>query len=285
MTPAGSERHHAAVPDIDNAGVRLWFAERGDPAGEPVVLLHGLFFSRRLFDRLARRLPQYRFLLLDLRGHGRSDRPVAPACYTWRHLASDVVALLDHLALDRAVVGGLSLGADVTLAMAAEFPERLRAAIVEMPVVDAGRPWAERLFRPLAGALDAAGWAVRPLGAASRPLRRARLPEVAAAADLLSLEPGAGAGMLRALLADHDTVRRGPAALAAARVPTLVIGHRRDPLHPVADARAVHDAVPGARLAIVSSIAELRLRPDRYADLVGGFLRGLPPVSGPRPAG
>lgn len=239
-------------------------------------MLHGLFLSRRLFERLARRLPSHRFLLLDLRGHGRSSRPVGGGAYSWELMASDVAALMDHLGLDRAVVGGLSLGADVTLAFATQHAGRLRGAIVEMPVLEGGRPTAEAVFGPLAAALDAAGWALRPLGAASRGLRRVRQPEVAAAADLLSVEPRAGAAMLRTLLGDHEVVRRGPAALAAAGVPTLVIGHRHDAMHPVSDAAEVAGEVPEASLEVVSSIAELRLRPGRYAALVGSFLERIP---------
>lgn len=263
------------MPQVDNGDVSLWYSERGDPGGPPVVLLHGLFFSRRLFERLAVRLPSYRLLLLDLRGHGRSSRPVEADAYTWPRMASDVSALLDHLAIERAVVGGLSLGANVTLAFACESAERLAGAIVEMPVLEGGRPQAERTFRPLAAALDAGGALLRPATRAVGPLRRARLPELAAAADLLSLEPRAGAAMLRTLLADRRPVLDGVDALAANRVPTLVIAHRLDSLHPVADATYVADRVPGSKLVTVSSIVELRLRADRYASVVGAFLSSL----------
>lgn len=265
------------MPEVLNGDVRLWYAERGDPTGLPVVMLHGLFLSRRMFERLVARLPSHRFLLLDLRGHGRSSRPTDQSAYTWRKMASDVTALLDHLGLERAIVGGMSLGADVTLAFASVYPERLQAAIVEMPVLDDGQPTADAVFGTVASALERAGGAVRAVAAASRRLRRAHQPELAALADVLSVEPQAASAMLRTLLTDHEDVRAGPAALAAAGVPTLVIGHRYDPMHPVSDARKVADAVPAARLEVVSSSAELRLRPDRYAELIGSFLDRLQP--------
>jgi pimeloyl-ACP methyl ester carboxylesterase len=264
------------VPELTNGEVTLWYSERGDPEGPVVVLLHGLFFSRRTFERLALRLPGYRLLLLDLRGHGRSSRPADSEAYSWSLMASDVAALLDRLGIERAVVGGLSLGANVTLAFAARHVDRLTGAVIEMPVLETGRPQAERTFRPLAAALDVAGAVLRPATRAAAPLRRSRQPELAAAADLLSLEPVAAAAMLRTLLADRQPVLDGVDALAGASVPTLVIAHRLDSLHPVADARYVADRVPGARLVVVSSIAELRVRAARYADLVGGFLAGLP---------
>lgn len=264
------------MPEISNGPVRLWYAERGDPAGRPVVLLHGLFFSRRLFERLARRLPHERMVLLDLRGHGRSSRPTAPEAYSWELMAGDVLALMDHLGLERATVGGLSLGADVTLAVAGRAAARLDAAIVEMPVLEGGRPTAQRVFGAVASALQGAGFLMRPVSRASLPLRRTRHPELGSLADLLSLEPTAGAAMLRGLLAGHDVVLEGRRALAGQRVPTLVIAHRHDPLHPLDDARGLVAAVPGSQLLVMSTQADLRLRPGRYAELIGRFLRDLP---------
>jgi pimeloyl-ACP methyl ester carboxylesterase len=263
------------VPELTNGDVTLWYAERGDPDGRPVVLLHGLFFSRRLFERLALRIPGHRLLLLDLRGHGRSERPADPEAYRWRRMASDVTALLDHLGIERAVVGGLSLGANVTLAFAADNVERLDGAVIEMPVLEGGRPQAQRAFGTLASALEVAGAGLRPIARTIAPMRRSRLPEVAALADLLSLEPVAGAAMLRTLISEEEPLLSGVDALGEHEVPTLVIAHRLDAMHPVDDARYVIDRVPGARLEIVSTIVELRLRARRYADIVGRFLEGL----------
>lgn len=270
------------MPALNNGDIELWFAERGDPEGAPVVLLHGLFFSRRLYERLARRLPDHRLLLLDLRGHGRSSRPQDPEVYRWQGFATDVAALLDHLDIDRAVVGGLSLGADVTLAFANQHADRLAGAIVEMPVLDVGRRVAEPAFRSLAAALDLAGPAVRTLGRVSAPLRRSRFVEIAAIADVLALEPVAGAAMLRMLLDDHAYVTSGVDALARAGAPTLVVAHGGDPLHPVADSEYVATRVPGARLERVSTILELRLKPAGYAEMISEFLRPAGGSAGPR---
>ncbi|HEV2369838.1 MAG TPA: alpha/beta fold hydrolase [Acidimicrobiales bacterium] len=264
------------MPEVANGPLKLWYAERGAPSGQPVVLLHGLFFSRRLFERLARRLPGHRMLMLDLRGHGRSSRPTDEGSYTWRLMASDVVALLDALGIERAVVGGLSLGANVTLAVATEASERLSGAIVEMPVLEGGRPVAERVFPAVASILEASAAVMRPVGRAAQPFRRTRSPELGALGDFLSLEPTAGAAMLRGLHSDIDTVLEGPQALARANVPTMVIAHRHDPLHPLDDARKLVETVSDSELVVMFSQADLRLRPDRYAVVVGDFLRRLP---------
>ena len=264
------------MPELSNGSVRLWYAERGDPQGPPTILLHGLFFSRRLYERMARRLPEQRMLLLDLRGHGRSSRPTDTGSYTWELMGRDVVALMDHLGLERATVGGLSLGANVALATAAVAPERMAGAIIEMPVLEGGRPAAERVFGAVATALQGAGWLMRPASRASAPLRRTRYPELGSFADLLSLEPRAGAAMLRGLMDDTEVVLDGPRALARHRVPTLVIGHRHDPIHPLDDARGIISTVPGAQLTVMMTQADLRFRIGHYADLIGNFLRSLP---------
>ena len=265
------------MPELANGPVRLWYAERGDPHGPPTVLLHGLFFSRRLFERVARRLPDQRMLLLDLRGHGRSSRPVDPDSYTWELMARDVLALMDHLEVERATVGGLSLGANVALAVAGLAAERLSGAIIEMPVLEGGRPTAQRVFGAVAAALGAAGWLMRPATRASAPLRRTRYPELGSFADLLSLEPTAAAAMLHGLMDHHEVVLDGRKALAREKVPTLVIAHRHDPVHPLDDARSIISTVPESRLEVMATQADLRFRLGRYAELIGDFVRSLPP--------
>ena len=97
-------------------GHRLVYSEYG--AGtRPFVLLPGLLLPRSMHDPLARALAERgnRVITLDPLGHGESDRPADMWRYTMGLLAEQVVALLDHLELEEAVVGGTSLGANVTL--------------------------------------------------------------------------------------------------------------------------------------------------------------------------
>src|SRR6478735_8609531 len=108
-------------------GDRLEFTEYG--GGERwVVLLHGQLMPRRMQQPLARALAAegLHVVTLDLLGHGRSDRPADPLVYSMTSFADQVVALLDHLGADQAVVGGTSLGANVSLEVAAEHPARVR---------------------------------------------------------------------------------------------------------------------------------------------------------------
>src|SRR3954462_11894952 len=96
-------------------GHRLAYTEHGS-GDRPVVLLHGLLLSRRMHEPLARDLAARgnRVITLDLLGHGESDRPRDMWRYSMPFFAQQVVSLLDHLAIDRAVLMGTSLGANTT---------------------------------------------------------------------------------------------------------------------------------------------------------------------------
>ena len=116
-----------------------------------VILLPGLLLPSRMHEPLAKALAERgnRVVLLDLLGHGRSDRPRDMWRYSMRQFAEEVVALMDHLEIDEAVVGGTSLGANVTLEVAAAAPERLRGMVVEMPVLDNALLACAVFFTPL----------------------------------------------------------------------------------------------------------------------------------------
>jgi pimeloyl-ACP methyl ester carboxylesterase len=110
-------------------GVRLHYVEAGQ--GTPVILVHGLACDQvpnwmlpRVFQKLSRR---YRVIAMDIRGHGKSDKPHDPARYGLE-LVDDVVRLLDHLGIAKAHVVGYSLGGFITLKLALRHPERLLSA-------------------------------------------------------------------------------------------------------------------------------------------------------------
>jgi pimeloyl-ACP methyl ester carboxylesterase len=118
-------------------GDRLEYTEYG--AGERwVVLLHGQLMPRRMHEPLARAIAGEGFhvVTLDLLGHGRSDRPLDPKEYSMTAFGEQVVALLDHVGADEAVIGGTSLGSNVSLEVADAAPDRVRGLLLEMPVLD-----------------------------------------------------------------------------------------------------------------------------------------------------
>src|SRR3954449_7773387 len=121
------------------------------------VLLHGLLFSGRMHDELARSLAErgHRVVTLDLLGHGASDRPTDMWRYSMTEFGREVVALLDHLEAEEAMVMGTSLGANATLEVASLAPDRLRGMVIEMPVLDNALLGCAIAFTPLMIALTA----------------------------------------------------------------------------------------------------------------------------------
>jgi pimeloyl-ACP methyl ester carboxylesterase len=103
-------------------------ARSAPAAGRPVILVHGLLLSQEMHRPLARDLAALgnRVITVDLLGHGESDRPRDMWRYSMRFFGEQVVALMDHLELEQAVVMGTSLGANTALEIAAAAPERLR---------------------------------------------------------------------------------------------------------------------------------------------------------------
>jgi pimeloyl-ACP methyl ester carboxylesterase len=138
----------------------LHYATHGPATGVPLLLIHGFPFDGRLFGRVTDALAAtHRLIVPDLRGFGRSGAPAGP--YTMEGHARDLVALLDHLAVERAYVGGHSMGGYVALALAEAAPQRLAglALLHSHPFADdeAGRKGRYDLAATIAG-LDRAAW-------------------------------------------------------------------------------------------------------------------------------
>jgi pimeloyl-ACP methyl ester carboxylesterase len=254
-------------------GHRLEYDSYGE--GErTLVLVHGLLMNRRMYERLGPELAARgnRVVCLDLLGHGRSDRPEDLRLYSMPLFARQVVALLDHLELASAVVGGTSLGANVGLALAVAYPQRARGLFVEMPVLDNALPAVAGAFTPVLLGLRYG----RPLfelasRATSLIPRTNFLLDIGL--DWVRQRPGPSAAVLEGLLlgetAPHREKRLG------IEQPTLIVGHPRDPLHPFGDSGMLAEELPNARLVEASSPLEWRIKPQRLTGELSAFLAAL----------
>jgi pimeloyl-ACP methyl ester carboxylesterase len=259
------------VNSFDYEGFRITFEERGS-GPRPVVLVHGLLFARThhygLADSLAAR--GNRVILIDLLGHGDSDRPSHARHYSMETYAKQVIALLDHLDIREAAVGGTSLGANVSLETAHRAPDRVKGMFVEMPVLERAAPAAGVIFIPLMILLaQGATW----LQAASNAFKRlprglGLYPDVML--DLVSQDPVPAAAVLHGVLAG----RIAPHVSDREKIetPAIVIGHLRDMLHPFSDAEALNRELPNSELIQAASFFELRFAPNRLSDRIADFL-------------
>jgi pimeloyl-ACP methyl ester carboxylesterase len=258
---------------VTATGERGRTAKSGAASSRPVILLHGLLLSQEMHKPLAEALAARgnRAITLDLLGHGSSERPRDMWRYSMAFYGQQVVALMDHLQIEQAVVMGTSLGANAALEVAANSPERLRGMVIEMPVLDNGLLSSALTFTPLLVALTLGEAGMKLLSRVTRAVPRRLLPHYGnVVLDVVRQEPGPGGALLQGLffgrIAPHRNERR------TFDMPTLVLGHRRDPVHPFSDAGMLAEEMPNARLLEADSLLELRMRPERLTGEIASFL-------------
>ena len=227
-------------------GVRLRYAEQGDPAAQPLILLHGYsdswFSYSRVLTGLARR---HRVYALDLKGHGDSDRPAGG--YTMRDMAGDVVAFMDANGIRPATVVGHSMGSFVAQQVAVRAPERVTRLVLIGSATT---------FRKLEGVPELA----RAVDALSDPVPHefAREFQVStihhpvpdefldrAVAESLKLPARVWRAVMAGMLAT------GPAgALGERGIPTLILWGDRDACFARSEQEALVAAIPSAVLKV-----------------------------------
>lgn len=110
-------------------GNAIYYESHGD--GPPILLHHRFAQTAEMWAPQVEALaPRYRVVTFDMLGHGRSAVPTAPAAYSVANAVATMAGLLDHLGIERAVVGGLSLGGYLALELAVARPERVRALVL-----------------------------------------------------------------------------------------------------------------------------------------------------------
>jgi pimeloyl-ACP methyl ester carboxylesterase len=236
------------------------------------VLLPGLLFSRKMHRPLAETLAErgHRVLCLDPLGHGESDRPPEMPNYSMTAFGRQAIALLDHVAVKQAVIGGTSLGANATLEATVAAPERVRGMLVEMPVLDNALLGCALAFTPMLMGLTFGAPVARVLGRAARiaPRTGSLLPDMML--DWVSQDPKPSASVLQGLF--FGRVAPPTEERQAIQQETLVIGHYRDPVHPFSDSDMLVRELPNARLVQASSVLELRLTPERLTGEIVEFV-------------
>ena len=259
---------------FDYDGFRIAFEERGSGA-RPVVLIHGLLFARTHHYGLAEALANRgnRVILVDLLGHGASDRPSHARHYSMETFAKQVIALLDHLDIREAAIGGTSLGANVSLETAHRAPDRVKGMFLEMPVLERAAPAAGVIFIPLMILLAQGATWLQALSNAFKRIPRGvgHYPDVLL--DLVSQDPVPAAAVLHGVLAGRIAPHAGDREKI--ETPAIVIGHLRDMLHPFSDAEALNRELLNAELVQAASFLELRFAPNRLSDRIADFLDGV----------
>lgn len=247
--------------------------------GIPVVFQHGLCGDAR---QAAEAFPvdaRFRRITLECRGHGASE-PGPLGELSIATFADDVAALVERTRAGPLVVGGISMGAAIALRLAATRPDLVRGLVLARPAWVTESAPENMLPNAEVGRLLAALSADRARatfagGETARRLAAAAPDNLASLEGFFARAPQAvTAALLQRIAADGPGVSDGEVAGIA--VPTLVIGHDRDAVHPLGHAERLAALIPGARLDVITAKAVDR---DRYVSdfrsSLGAFLAGF----------
>lgn len=257
------------VARLEN-GPLIRYAEQGDPAGEPLILLHGYTDSWYSFSRLLPLLAPggYHVFAVDQRGHGCSERPAGG--YTVDDFAADVDAFMEAVGIDRATVVGHSMGSLVARRVAARYPHRVSRLI-------------------LIGAILGANEATRELETAVQALEDPVPADFVREFQSSTIHVPVPAPFFEGVVAEslrvparvwHDVLDGLFAAddradLGRIDVPTLLLWGDRDAYFPRADQDHLVEAMPNARLVVYPETGHCPHweRPEQVARDLSAFVR------------
>ena len=243
-------------------GIRMNYAVDGPETAIPVVLHHPLATNMTIWDELtAALIPRYRVVRFDARGHGKTEAPVGT--YAFETLAADVVALMDHMKVERAHFLGLSMGGMagqyLGLGHAKRFNSLQLVSTSSRIPTEARHLWVDRVK-----VAREKGMASQPPASMQRWLTEANRQKpalVARLSQMIETTPLEGyAGWCQAIEKLDITDR-----LKAITLPTQVIVGADDPATPPAAAEAIHRQIPGSTLIVMPAVAHMLCAEDPAA--------------------
>ncbi len=246
-------------------------------AGPPLIFAHGLTSHHRMtrleLEPLAER---YRVILFDQRGHGASTPVTDAALYRPERMAGDLRAVLDALGIERAIVGGESMGAATALAFALAHPQRVSTLLLTAPAFgDSPNPDGQRMLE-MGASLAQLGMQGFLAVAAERQRTQFNWgPElVRFVADLFRAHDAASlATALQTVPLWQPLADMAP--LAALEFPTCILAWEQDPVHPIELARRMAEALPQATLQTMAPLPALFLDPPEVGRIYRRYLETL----------
>jgi non-heme chloroperoxidase len=258
-----------------STGVRLHYAEQGDPRGEAIVFLHGYSDSWFSFSRVLPWLsPSYHAFALTQRGHGDSDKP--QCCYTPDDFAADIDAFMEALGIEEATVVGASTGALFAQRVALSYPHRVRRLVLVAAQTPAHELEALSGLREEVRALEdpVPPEFVREFQKSTiyHPVPQEFLET--AISESLKLPAHVWRDYLEqaVLSIDHDYVLE----LREINLPTLILWGEQDALFPREEQERIAAAIPGATLKVYpeSGHAAHWERPEEVVRDLEAFMKG-----------
>lgn len=239
-----------ATKTFEHDGIKFRYFDIG--SGTPFVFQHGLGGDcKKMFD-LLEPLDGFRVVSFDARYHGVT-RPLGPEDKIgFVHSANDLLALLDHLRIEKAVIGGISMGAGIALTFAARHPERTLALILSRPAwFDEPIPANVRMFPEMAAIIREHGTS-KGLGIFTKTETYTKVladsSDSASALVGMFQDPTTEETVAKFELIPRDCPPHDLETLKAINVPTLVLANHQDPIHPYPMAPGLASVIPNAEL-------------------------------------
>ncbi|MGW6449927.1 alpha/beta fold hydrolase [Lentzea sp. NPDC055074] len=233
-------------------GITIGYDDQG--TGEVLVLVHGHPFDRTMWRPQVEHFSAkgWRVITADLRGYGETT--VVPGTTPLDVFAADVAGLLDHLGVEKFVLGGLSMGGQIVMQCVRAFPERLKGVILADTFAQAETEEGRRIRNEMADRLLREGMSGYATEVKWKMVARHN-PEVAefVAGLMHNASPEGAAAALRGRAERPDHTR----TLETITVPTLVIVGSEDEYTPVQDAEYMSERVPGSTLVVVDGAAHM----------------------------
>ena len=220
----------------------------------------------------------FRVINYDARGHGESGYTTNPADYHWSSLADDMHKLLLHLGVEKAHIGGGSMGAGTSIAFALDHPQMVDKLVLFMPppIVEKDFEITRLAFGGLASLIESRGLekaveVALGLGlwrdiSETNPERFEWLRGWLLSQNPLSLVPA-----IRGLLIDGPPLPQE--RLSEIKAPTLIIAHEGDPIHPINSATILNKAISGSRLTTAPDMFYWEQHMEEAAQIIRDFLK------------
>ncbi len=259
------------MPHFAHEQIQFHYQEAG--TGLPFFFQHGLGADVSQPFSLCRPPAGIRLIAFDVRAHGQTQPIGDPAKLCFQTFGEDLLALMNHLRIERALIGGISMGAALALNFTVRWPERVTGLVLSRPAwLEAPCPWNVKMFTLISGLIRNHG-----AGPGLVEFQRtteyhealAKWPDVANSLSLQFQHPHAEESAVKLERIIKDSPHPDRASWARIRVPTLVLGNRLDPVHPFEYAEELSRAIPGAGLR---EIAPKSVSVERHEAEVRGAL-------------
>ncbi len=244
--------------------------------GRPLVFAHGLTGTRQgVIKQLKALAGQRRIITFDQRGHGESAPVTDPARYTPDLMADDMARVMDALGIEKAIVGGESMGAATTLTFALRHPERVEALLLTVPAFCETINTEATRMAEMADRIQALGTRAFVATAIRTWRNEFHWPEdvIDAVGAAFSAHQGDSIAtairtVMRWTMDDFETIRD-------LRCPACIVGWPDDPLHPLALAERMASMIPRARLEVMPTLPEVFHNPEMVGAIYGRYLSQL----------